>query len=49
MGEVASIKIKNKSGSLCTANRPVVVKFTEPKKFMAHYEFRELDLVSKAS
>jgi hypothetical protein len=31
-GEVSSIKITNRAGVMCSANRPVVVKFTTPYK-----------------
>jgi hypothetical protein len=40
-GEVTQIKMTNKGGVVCSANRPVVVRFTSPK-FLGHFEFREL-------
>lgn len=40
-----SIKMTNKAGVMCSANRPVVVKFSSPYKFMGHFEFRELVLL----
>ncbi|CAM9311665.1 unnamed protein product [Phaeothamnion confervicola] len=41
-GEVKDIKlVDKKKGVEITANRPVMVAFTEPK-FMGHFEFQEL-------
>eukprot|EP00611_Tribonema_gayanum_P028537 TRINITY_DN735_c0_g1_i1.p1 TRINITY_DN735_c0_g1~~TRINITY_DN735_c0_g1_i1.p1 ORF type:complete len:174 (-),score=53.48 TRINITY_DN735_c0_g1_i1:480-950(-) len=43
-GEVKDIKlVSKKTGKEITANRPVMVAFTAPHKFMAHFEFDELD------
>lgn len=44
-GTVASLKFTAKNGVVCSANRPVVVKFTEPYKFQGHFEFREVKRV----
>ena len=43
--KVMKICIENKDGVICSANRPVIVKFEEPAKFTAHFGFAELDLI----
>jgi hypothetical protein len=41
---ILQIKLRSKKiDAEITANRPVVVAFTEPQKFMAHFEFEELE------
>ena len=45
-GEVKKIKLwSEKHQKEITANRPVMVAFTEPVKFMAHFEFGEVSKV----
>jgi len=45
VAKVMKICIENKDGVICSANRPVIVKFEEPVKFTAHFGFSELDLI----
>ncbi|KAG5177838.1 hypothetical protein JKP88DRAFT_281651 [Tribonema minus] len=43
-GVIKEIKLTSKkTGAEITANRPVLVTFTEPYKFIAHFEFEELE------
>ncbi|TFJ85335.1 hypothetical protein NSK_003383 [Nannochloropsis salina CCMP1776] len=44
-GTVTMLKFTARNGVTCSANRPVVVKFTDPYKFMGHFEFREVKRV----
>lgn len=46
-GTVKELVLKSKKfdGADLTANRPVVVSFTEPHKFNAHFEFSEVEKV----
>lgn len=45
-GTVQKFVLEWKDGRKTSANRPVVVGFLEPKKFAAHFEFEELELMS---
>jgi len=42
-GEIKELVFQSKDGVEVSTNRPVLVQFKEPCKFMAHFEFEELE------
>eukprot|EP00640_Fibrocapsa_japonica_P006297 CAMPEP_0113934256 /NCGR_PEP_ID=MMETSP1339-20121228/1610_1 /TAXON_ID=94617 /ORGANISM="Fibrocapsa japonica" /LENGTH=124 /DNA_ID=CAMNT_0000935983 /DNA_START=111 /DNA_END=485 /DNA_ORIENTATION=+ /assembly_acc=CAM_ASM_000762 len=44
-GTVENVFLRAKTGEMLTINRPVIVSFTEPVKFTAHFDFDEVEKI----